>query len=138
MDAPFETVKPTKRSGGRRYHGGIHVQIIEPVLEPAMNQFQSIDLNVVAAETINTNSSNKSLSSARKIYKTKSSKKRVTPSWELLLESANRAEQVGRSGVEVYGRFYSSAEIGARCREIVPLPPFKRLPSMLEVFEAHK
>jgi len=63
--------------------------------------------------------------------------KRTTPSWELLLEAAIRAEQVGRLGIEVYGRFYSAKEIEGKCRHFHPLPPFTRLlKSACEIAEA--
>jgi len=63
-------------------------------------------------------------------YKTK---KRITPSWELLLECAIRAEQIGNIGVEVYGRFYSASEIEDRCRFMTPMPPFKTMKSAYEI-----
>ena len=65
--------------------------------------------------------------------------KRITPSWELLLEAAIRAEQVGRLGIEVYGRFYSAKEIEGKCRHFHPLPPFTRLiKSASEIAEAEE
>jgi hypothetical protein len=60
-------------------------------------------------------------------------KKRITPSWELLLECAIRAEQIGNIGVEVYGRFYSASEIEDRCRFMTPMPPFKTIKSAYEI-----
>jgi hypothetical protein len=60
-------------------------------------------------------------------------KKRITPSWELLLECAIRAEQIGNIGVEVYGRFYSASEIEDRCRFMTPMPPFKTMKSAYEI-----
>jgi len=60
-------------------------------------------------------------------------KKRITPSWELLLECAIRAEQIGNIGVEVYGRFYSASEIEDRCRFMSPMPPFKTMKSAYEI-----
>lgn len=63
--------------------------------------------------------------STKKTKKNKTKRiERITPSWELLLESAIRAEQIGRLGIEVYGRFYSAKEIEEKCRHFHPLPPF--------------
>ena len=59
----------------------------------------------------------------------KTSIKRITPSWELLLECAIRGEQIGRLGIEIYGRYYSAKEIEERCRHFHPLPPFTLIKS---------
>jgi len=76
---------------------------------------------------INTKIKTKTAKKKKKKSNELKKKKTTTPSWELLLECAIRAEQIGNIGVEVYGRFYSASEIEDRCRFMTPMPPFKTM-----------
>ena len=86
-------------------------------------------LNAGEEAIINTKINTKTAKKSQDVKK----KKRTTPSWELLLECAIRAEQIGRTGVEVYGRFYSATEIEDRCRFMSPIHPFKTMKSAYEI-----
>jgi hypothetical protein len=57
--------------------------------------------------------------------KNRDKKKRSYPPWEHLLEAANRAEQVGRVGIQIHNRYWSSDEIAQKCVFASPLPPFR-------------
>jgi hypothetical protein len=57
------------------------------------------------------------------ISKTKSTSKRPIK-WELALDAAIRCQTMGRIGIELNGRYYSSTEIERLCSFQNPLPPF--------------
>jgi hypothetical protein len=58
------------------------------------------------------------------ISKTKSKSKRPIK-WELALDAAIRCQTMGRIGIELNGRYYSSTEIERLCSFQNPLPPFE-------------
>jgi hypothetical protein len=45
--------------------------------------------------------------------------------WELAFDAAIRCQTMGRIGIELNGRYYSSDEIKQNCHFRNPLPPFE-------------
>ena len=127
---PFIVVQPRKKKT-------VTVSDATIVLNK-VNTFSDLNnLNTSEEVIINTKIKTKTAKKSKDVKKKKSNevkkKKRTTPSWELLLECAIRAEQIGRTGVEVYGRFYSANEIEDRCRFMSPIHPFKNMKSAYEI-----
>ena len=129
---PFIVVQPRKKKMVTVSDATIVLNKVNTFSE-AFNGHLNAGEEAIINTKINTKTAKKSKDVKKKKINEVKKKKRTTPSWELLLECAIRAEQIGRTGVEVYGRFYSANEIEDRCRFMSPIHPFKTMKSAYEI-----
>ena len=130
---PFIVVQPRKKKMVTVSDATIVLNKVNTFSEAFNGHLNAGEEEAIINTKINTKTAKKSKDVKKKKIKEVKKKKRTTPSWELLLECAIRAEQIGRTGVEVYGRFYSATEIEDRCRFMSPIHPFKTMKSAYEI-----
>lgn len=130
---PFIVVQPRKKKMVTVSDATIVLNKVNTFSEAFNGHLNAGEEEAIINTKINTKTAKKSKDVKKKKINEVKKKKRTTPSWELLLECAIRAEQIGRTGVEVYGRFYSATEIEDRCRFMSPIHPFKTMKSAYEI-----